>query len=57
MNLESEWKVIYTRQGLDELCVLSKSVQKRIVDKVRFFALNDSLMTWEIFVSEWVILE
>ena len=44
MSSDYKWKVFFKPSGFKDLSRLPKTVQERIVQKVRFFALSDSLL-------------
>lgn len=43
MNSDYKWKIFFKPAGLEDLRGLPKNIQKRIIQKVRFFALSDDI--------------
>ena len=52
MSLDSNWKISYTPTAADDLRNLPKNIQKRIVDKMRFFLLSGNPMKFSESIKD-----
>ena len=52
MSWDSKWKISYTPTAVDDLRNLPKNIQKRIVEKMRFFLLSGNPMKFSESIKD-----
>jgi len=52
VSWDSKWKISYTPTAVDDLRNLPKNIQKRIVEKMRFFLLSGNPMKFSESIKD-----